>query len=236
MSRSDYHKLKTYNTHFKGEILGPSVPANTPSMKRQYPLYPKQKTGYNALTFNGNDREYYKMGSGSGSRGSGPYGLECSVNGTRNCAGGPPIGPLPPWIPIEGYTRENYEATPQRCDDASCAKKYPDAWCCRTGKCAGQCVNLDTYPRACNYPPKGDCPPDDKCCNACKNLYACTCKIPQGWVVGDPEPLPSQRSCSSNVVDACHMKIPCDPGRDESWITADCKAAGAPSGATATAA
>jgi len=31
------------------------------------------------------------------------------------------------------------------------------------------------------------------------------------------------------------MKIPCDPGRDESWITADCKAAGAPSGATATA-
>jgi len=110
MSRSDYHKLKTYNTHFKGEISGPRVPANTPSMKIQTPLYPRQKTGYNALTFNGNDREYYKIGYGPGSRGSGPYGLECSVNRERSCKGGnpiPPFGPGPYIPPIENYESED---------------------------------------------------------------------------------------------------------------------------------
>jgi len=102
-SRTEYHKLKTYNTHFNGEISGPKVSARTPSMQIQTPLYPRQKTGYNALTFNGNDRGYYKIGSGPGSRGSGPYGLQCSVNATRDCAGGPALGPVDPWISIEDY-------------------------------------------------------------------------------------------------------------------------------------
>jgi glutaredoxin len=55
-------------------------------MEYQTPLYPKVNHGYQALTFNGGDREYYKIDNG-------PYGQECSVNLVRDCKGGPPFTP-----------------------------------------------------------------------------------------------------------------------------------------------
>ena len=100
MPNTNYHKLNTYNTKPRGTVQGPRVPARVPSMAYETPLYPQVNHGYQALTFNGGDREYYKIHNG-------PYGQKCSVNRPRRCTGGPPLNYGPGGLtPVN---RKNYQ-------------------------------------------------------------------------------------------------------------------------------
>ena len=118
MSRTNYHKLNTYNTKPRGTVQGPRVPANVPTMAVQQPLYPQVNHGYNALTFNGGDREYYKIDNG-------PYGQKCSRNLKRNCLGGAPL-----------IGRENYN-TPSQSNSCVRGRRRENYLPCGAGGCGG---------------------------------------------------------------------------------------------------
>ena len=101
MSRPSWNTLGHYNAKQPGTVQGPMVSPSIPSMKKQKPLYPLVKPGYNSLVYNGTGTAYYRVNEG-------PYGAwknkKCSTNNfNRECWGGGPV---------LGSQRENYDTTP----------------------------------------------------------------------------------------------------------------------------
>ena len=96
MSRPSWNTLGHYNAKQPGTVQGPMVSPSIPSMKKQKPLYPLVKPGYNSLVYNGTGTAYYRVNEG-------PYGAwnknKCSANNNRECWGGGPV---------LGSQRENY--------------------------------------------------------------------------------------------------------------------------------
>ena len=97
MSRPSWNTLGHYNAKQPGTVQGPMVSPSIPSMKKQKPLYPLVKPGYNSLVYNGTGTAYYRVNEG-------PYGAwknkKCSTNNfNRECWGGGPV---------LGSQRENY--------------------------------------------------------------------------------------------------------------------------------
>ena len=79
MSRPSWNTLGQYNAKQPGTVQGPMVSPSIPSMKKQKPLYPLVKPGYNSLVYNGTGTAYYRVNEG-------PYGAlnnnKCSKNDT----------------------------------------------------------------------------------------------------------------------------------------------------------